>query len=90
MSDSSSSNRYKKKIVQDGLRALKNKPGWDVEAFASRNPQDNLRDFDQQLRGHQVYDQSGLCEHCAQLRSDSGDQTALCDQHLAEAMGFGG
>ena len=90
MSDSSSSNRRKKKIVQEGLRALKNKPGWDVEAFASRNVHDDLRDFDQQLRGNQVYDQSGLCEHCAKIRTDSSDPTALCDHHLAEAMGFGG
>lgn len=90
MSDSNSSNRRKKKIVQEGLRQLKNKPGWDVEAFASRNIQDDLRDFDQQLRGNQVYQESGLCQDCVQVRNQSDDETALCDKHLAEAMGFGG
>jgi hypothetical protein len=83
------SKRQKKKIVQEGLKGLKNKPGWDVEAFRSAPPEENLRDFDQQLRGNRVFSQSDDCEDCLQLRQKSGDATALCDDHLAAAMGFG-
>lgn len=89
MSDSKFSNRHKKRVVQDGLRALKKKPGWDVEAFARRDIESDLRDFDQQLRGNQIYGESGECADCEGLREKSGDKTALCDDHLAKAMGFG-
>ena len=91
MSDSKShSNRHKKKVVKEGLQELKNKPGWDVEAFVRRNnPEQQLRDFDQDLRGNQVYDESGGCGQCEKARRENGDETALCDEHLAAAMGFG-
>lgn len=91
MSDSkSASNRKKKKVVQQGLRELRNKPGWDIEAFLSGPSQaEKMRDFEQQLQSNQVFSQSQECSHCQEARQKSGDETALCDSHLAEAMGFG-
>lgn len=89
MSDSKHSNRHKKRVVQEGLRELKGKPGWDVSAFTQRDVQVDLRDFEQQLRGNQVYVEAGGCDDCNVLRKKTKDDTALCDEHLAEAMGFG-
>jgi hypothetical protein len=88
MSDSQKSQRQKKKIVQQGLRALKNKPGWDVSNFQAKDPMEELHRLDQQVRSKKTYDQSGVCPDCAALRDESGDDTALCDNHLAAAMGF--
>lgn len=84
------SNRHKKRVVQEGVRALKNKPGWDVESFvpASARAQERLMELDQQSRDEKVYDQARRCEGCEALRERSGDTTALCETHLAEAMGF--
>lgn len=89
MSDSDSpSNRHKKRIVQEGLRALKKKPGWDVSAIGQTDPLEKLRDLDQEIRGNQVYGESGVCGACVKAREAEGDETALCDEHLAKAMGF--
>lgn len=86
----SASNRKKKRIIQQGLRELKNKPGWDVEAFLSGpSQQEKMRDFEQQLQSNQVFSESEQCQDCLDARSTSGDDTALCDTHLAAAMGFG-
>ena len=91
MSDSPHSERHKKRVVQKGLQKLKKKAGWDVEAFVNRaDPEEKLRDFDQQLRDHKVYEESVRCGGCESLREDSGDETALCEKHLAAAMGFDG
>ncbi|AWV88578.1 hypothetical protein [Bradymonas sediminis] len=84
------SKRQKKKIVEAGLRELKNKPGWDIEAFRSRSPQEALRDFEQDFRGNRVFAKSEQCGDCLEVREQLGDDTALCDVHLAAAMGFDG
>lgn len=91
MSDPKSrSNRHKKRVIQQGLRELKNKPGWDVDAFLSGPTQaEKMRNFEQQLQSNQAFSQSEECQECLQLRQKSGDDTALCDSHLAAAMGFG-
>jgi|GEM_PF-811601 len=83
------SKRQKKKIVEAGLRELKNKPGWDIEAFRSASPEDALRELEQTFRGNRAFSQSAECEDCLKIRTQSGDDTALCETHLAAAMGFG-
>ncbi len=90
MSDDSgpSSNRHKKRVVQQGLRALKNKPGWDPEAFAQRDTEQELAHLEQKMRDHQVYQEADACSDCDDLRRDTGDDTALCQVHMAQAMGF--
>ncbi len=82
------SNRHKKKVVKEGLRALKNKPGWDVDAYRNRDPQQGLRQLEQSMRGHRTYEDAQSCTDCEAIRQDSDDETALCDRHLAEAMGL--
>lgn len=83
------SKRHKKRIVEAGLRALKNKPGWDIEAFRSASPQDALRELEQTFRGNRALSASTQCDACSEARAETGDPTALCQTHLAAAMGFG-
>ena len=87
MSDGKSE-RQKKKIVQDGLRALRNKPGWDVQNFQGADPMERLHQLDQEVRSQKTYERSTECAACADLRQQTQDETALCDEHLAAAMGF--
>lgn len=82
------SEREKKRVVRQGLRKLRNKPGWDVDAFRAGSPQDGLRDLEQKIRGYRAYGDAADCEDCKQLRRDSGDDSALCQRHLAAAMGL--
>ena len=90
MSDSKNhSNRHKKRVIQKGLRELRNKPGWDTSKYENSDPEEGLRQLSQQMRENQTYDQSHHCEACQEVRHDSGDDSALCDEHLAAAMGFG-
>lgn len=89
MSDSKPySNRHKKRVVKEGLKKLKNKPGWDIDSRRKTDPRQRLRELDQQMRGHRVYEETTRCEACAQQRQTQDDDTALCDEHLAAAMGF--
>ena len=87
--DSGPSNRHKKRVVQQGLRSLKNKPGWDPEQFAQRDRGEDLAHLEQKMRDHRVYQEADACADCTSLRSDTGDDTALCQTHMAQAMGFG-
>ena len=82
------SHRHKKRVVKEGLRKLRNQPGWDIEKYQESDPEEGLRQLDQQMRGNRVYGQSDHCEACQQTRHKSGDDTALCDEHLAAAMGL--
>lgn len=90
MSDSKTpSERQKKRVISQGLQQLKGKPGWDIEAFQQRNQGQGLRDLEQKMRDHQVYGEAQACQGCVAARQATDDDTALCDHHLAQAMGFG-
>ena len=88
MSDESTSNREKRRIAREGARRLQKKEGWDTTAFKARDPKERLRELDQQVRDEAVYGEAGACEACVKARVEADDETALCEQHLAEAMGF--
>ncbi len=90
MSDTKNhSNRHKKRVIKEGLRRLKNKPGWDVGSKGSSDPREGLRQLEQQMRGNQVYEKTQNCRDCTRARRESADETALCSEHLAQAMGLG-
>ncbi len=82
------SNRQKKKQVEEGVRALRNKPGWDPASFVSTSPEEKLLILDQQSAGEKAYAGASACAQCQALRDDKGDASLLCPPHLAEAMGF--
>lgn len=81
--------RQKKKIIREGLRELKGKSGWDVDAFRSPSAEASLRELEQRFLGNQAFSSADDCAECGAIRQESGDQTALCDTHLGAAMGFG-
>ncbi|MEO1273198.1 MAG: hypothetical protein AAFX99_34355 [Myxococcota bacterium] len=82
------SNRQKKKRIQEGVRRLRNTPGWDPAAFRRPSPQEQLRALDQESRNAQTYTETEVCPACLTQRQTSGDETALCETHLQEALGF--
>ena len=81
------SKREKKRIVSAGLRELKPKPGWDPASRAKRDANEMQRRGDVE-RADQLESQAEQCEACAKARRDTGDETALCQEHLAKVMGF--
>lgn len=81
------SNREKKRIVGAGLRKLQSKPGWNPSSPGNRD-QNELQRLGDGERANQVEGQAEQCEACAKARQELGDETALCQQHLAKVMGF--
>lgn len=80
------SNRQKRKLAREGARKLKNDVSWGTGGVAT--PMEKLQQLDQEARGDRVYGASEECPDCVAVRQKSGDDTALCEAHLAEAMGF--
>jgi hypothetical protein len=70
------------------VRRLKQKQGWDPARMVSETPMERLQQLDQELKDEQVYAAASGCDACDVARKKSGDASALCDKHLAEAMGF--
>lgn len=82
------SRRQQKKIVEEGVRELRNKPGWDPSSFVSTSAKEKLLVLDQQSAGERAYSEGAACADCQAAREQRKDDTALCERHLAEAMGF--
>lgn len=82
------SKRQQKKLVEEGVRELRNKPGWDPASFVSPDIKEKLLVLDQQSAGERAYSQGESCAECLAVREKKNDDTALCERHLAEAMGF--
>jgi hypothetical protein len=70
------------------VRKLKQRQGWDPARFVSETPMERLQQLDQELKDEQVYAAASGCAACDAARAKVHDATALCDKHLAEAMGF--
>ncbi len=74
--------------VRQKARALRSRAGWDPSKRVSESLQEALARLDQEARDAHAYAQAQACQACAATRAKSGDDTALCEVHLAEAMGF--
>ncbi len=70
------------------VRKLRSRPGWDPRKLVKEDPMDRLAEINQGLRSERTYDEADVCEACASARDSQDDETALCAEHLAEAMGF--
>lgn len=82
------SNRQKKRQAKEGAEALRQKPGWDPKAYSPKNPEEALRQLGQESRNEAAYASAAVCTECARLRQELQDETALCETHLAAAMGL--
>ena len=79
----------KRQIRKDSRAAahkLRTDPAWS--APLSSDPMAKLMELNQQARDQRVFGESEACEACVATRAQTGDETALCDTHLAEVMGF--
>jgi len=79
-----------KRQIRKESRAAAHKLRSDV-AWTSpvgRDPMEKLQELDQEARDERVYGEAEQCQACTKARVESDDETALCDTHLAEAMGF--
>lgn len=68
------------------VKKLMNKPGWDPRRHVSEQPLEALQRLDQEARNDEIFELE--CEACLEARAQTGDQSALCAEHLAQAMGF--
>lgn len=82
------SQRQKRKLAREGAARLKRKPGWDPSKVVRASAEERLRALDQDTKNQHAYQGAEVCGACDAARAESGDETALCDEHLREAMGF--
>jgi len=79
------SNKEKKRSIRAGVDALRARPGWDPGDPTAGKA--GLAHAQQADRSATVYARSEDCESCHKQRLETGDDTSLCDDHLAAAMG---
>ena len=84
----SSSKRQKRQSIRQGAHSLRKKAGWDPHNFERPDPLEALRKLDQQERTDATFASAAACPDCAEAAATSGQEDALCQTHLAEAMGF--
>lgn len=70
------------------VRKLRAKKGWDPTKLTREEPLEALQRLDQEFASQDAYDGAQECQECMAVRASSGDDSALCDAHLARAMGF--
>ncbi len=87
------SNRERKRVVAAGVRELLSRPGWDPGKFRAGttgiDPAGAMADELRKERAGIVYGAADECPDCMKARESSGDETALCERHMREAMGLG-
>ena len=74
--------------VRRAAHQLARKTGWSTEDFQAKSPLEKLQELDAEAAGSQAYANAEACPECEKLRTQLNDDTALCEKHLAEAMGF--
>lgn len=82
------SQRERDRMIREGVRKLRRKPGWDPSATPKPNPGQQLRELEQSERTEDSYRKAAECEACQLEQEKTGDETALCAEHFAEAMGL--
>ena len=82
------SERQRKKAIQRGVAKLKAKPGWDPAKRERESPEEALEELARETGSQRAYAAAVACEACAVRQNEFGDPSALCEVHLAEAMGL--
>lgn len=81
------SKRARKRLVNDGVRRLLATPGWNPHDFVAGRESERAPGAPTDSGGRAL-DAAEACEACAEVRRTSHDPDALCERHLAEALGF--
>ena len=87
--DGQISRRAKKHIAHEGLKRLRSKPGWDPKNLVSQSLDERLADTLRQERFDGVFLSATDCPECLKERARTNDPSALCQEHLAEALTVG-
>ena len=82
------SKRQDRKKAREAAHKLRKDASWDTSSFKPKDPLEKLRELDAAEKSEQAMRASEACENCTKVRAETGDDTALCDDHLAAAMGF--
>ena len=82
------SHRKKKRAIADGVAKLKAKPGWDPTKLERESPEQALERLALETGTTKAYAESSVCEACTARQAELGDDSALCEAHLAKAMGL--
>ena len=78
-----------RETIKQQARLLRQKKGWNPHTFATEQPLETMQRLNQEQANRSLYEQAdAVCEACESERVRSDDDTALCERHLAEAMGF--
>ena len=82
------SKRQDRKEARAATHKLRKDPAWSVEGFKPKGPREKLRELETAEKSAEAMEASSECTACAEVRASSGDETAICQEHLAAAMGF--
>lgn len=82
------SKRQDRKEARAAAHKLRKDPSWNVEGFKAKDPFEKLRELEAAEKSAAAMESSVECAACTAARDSTGDETALCEDHLAAAMGF--
>lgn len=77
-----------KKDIEREAQRLKQSGKLDPARTATESPEEQLRALNQEVRNERAFDEATECAYCARERREKNDETALCREHLAKALGF--
>lgn len=76
-----------RKDIKEAARALRARPGWDPTRQRVDTDEERVGAALQADRNRGVYAEADACAACAAARADTGDDSALCEEHLMAALG---
>ena len=82
------SKRQDRKKAREAAHKLRKDPSWNPSGFKAKDPMEKLRELEAQEKSEEAMQASQECADCSAARKETNDDTALCDDHLAAAMGF--
>lgn len=83
------SKRARKRLIQEGVRALLRQPGWDPRRrVPDADPLAGPRGALEAARLTEVSIEADACPECQRQRAREGDESALCARHLTLALGL--
>jgi hypothetical protein len=77
-----------RKQVKAAARALRAKPGWQPSPHTSPNAAEELNRVSELARADKLEETAKACPDCLRRRESLGDETAFCDTHMREVLGF--
>ena len=77
-----------KKDIEREAANLRRSGKLDPSRIVKESPEEELRALGQETRTERAFAAAAECVYCARERREKNDGTALCREHLAEAMGL--